>query len=120
MFFGPENDFQHIAFFLEATARTLILLRESGEPRYSSLISEVTGKLEIAANQYVRSGNLKKQEDKGKTFTHRYYLLAATFGETSVVTHDHDLGAKAENFARKALMRQMADVDELRKTAVST
>jgi hypothetical protein len=107
--FGAENDFQHISFFLEAAARTLILLKQSGDKKYASLVAESTMALERAARHFIMSGDMKKQQDKGKTFTHRYYLLAAALGEIATLTQDKELSQKAEECAEQGLECQLPD-----------
>jgi hypothetical protein len=107
--FGKENDFQHISFFMEASARTLILLKQTGDPAYASVIASTTPLLEKAAQQFIADGDADRQNEKGKTFTHRYYLLAAALGETAVITHDAALAARAEEYAKRGLAAQLAD-----------
>jgi hypothetical protein len=107
--FGPENDFQHISFFLEGAARTFLLLQQSHNPAYASLIAEAIPKLDKAAKSFISSGDLRKQENKGMTFTHRFFLLAAGLGEVAALTGDKTLEAEAQRLARQGLSRQLAD-----------
>jgi hypothetical protein len=107
--FGSENGFQHVSFFLEAAARTLIVLKQSGGPAYADFIAATTPKLERAAQYFVSSGQAREQEEKGKTFTHRYYLLASALGETATITQDRALAALAAKYARMGLAAQRED-----------
>ena len=107
--FGAENGFQHVSFFLEAAARTMLVLKQSGGPEYAAFVAEYTPKLESAAKYFVASGQAKEQEEKGKIFTHRYWLLASALGETATLTRDAELAGLAGKYARMGLAAQKSD-----------
>jgi len=107
--FGKNNGFQALSFFLEASARTLLLLKQSKDPKYAAITAQYTPLLDKAAHEFIADGDADQQDEKGKIFTHRYYLLAAMLGETAAVTQDKELAAKAQQYALEGLAAQLPD-----------
>jgi len=107
--FGPENDFQHVSFFLEGAARTFLLLRQAKSPLFETSGKNAIPKLELAAERFIQSGDLKKQEEKGLLFTHRFYLAAAALGEVAALTGNPAFADQAMRLARKGLAQAKAD-----------
>lgn len=109
-FAGTGDPFHSTSFFIESTARSLLLMRQSGRPEYNEYVSRTVPKVELAAQWLMRPDVANKGQLENMPFTHRRYILAAALGETAALTRDkalkEQLSAAAKAYARDALVLQ--------------
>ncbi len=108
--FGSANHFLAENFFLESWARTLLMLKETGNPAYTPMINSQIGNLAKAMHYYISSGDFLTEDGKCQTdFTHRCFLNAAALGEVASLASDPQLAAMALQSAQSGLNRQLQD-----------
>ncbi len=93
--FNSKVGFHSTSFFVEASARTLLLLEESNSPAYQSFIDQYSPKLKAAAKWLTKSDVAAKGQLRNFQYTHRRYLLAAALLESGAATQDDQLSSAA-------------------------
>ncbi len=114
---GPEGDFpgtgdplHSTSFFVEAAARSALLLRQSKMMAYDAQVKDWTPKILKAAHWMTKPDVSTKGRDKNlEPYTHRFYLRAAALGQAAAVTNDRGLAEVALKYAREGLTKQLPD-----------
>ena len=103
---GTSDAFHSTSFFVEAAARAMLLLQQSGDPAYQQVIRQDTPKIEAAARWLMEPyvGAMGRAGDA--PYTHRRWILAAALGETAALTGDRAMASAAEAYARMGLSQQ--------------
>ena len=102
------DTFHSATFFVEAAARAALCLQAAGLPKYQSRVADWTTHLR-AAGTWMNRPEVLHSDPYYYLLTHRAYLTAAAFGETSVLTGDAALHATAETLAKAGLACQWPD-----------
>lgn len=114
---GPNGDFpgtgdplHSTSFFVEAAARSALLLKQARFPAFDAQVKEWTPKVQKAAQWMSKPEVEAKGRDKNlEPYTHRYYLRAAALGMAASLTGDKALADAALKYAREALTKQQPD-----------
>lgn len=114
---GPEGDFpgtgdpvHSTSLFLEAAARSALILQHSHLPAYEAKAKELAPKILAAAHWLAKASADPKHRKSGlEPYTHRYFVRAAALGETAVLTGDKALAKTAEEYAQEGLGKQLPD-----------
>jgi hypothetical protein len=106
---GTGDPFHSVSIFVEAAARTLRLMKESGEPRYAATIAEFGPKLRGAALWLLNPEASAEGRKRDAPYTHRRYILAAALGQTAAVADDPVLWQASLAYAREGLALQRPD-----------
>jgi hypothetical protein len=114
---GPDGDFpgtgdpiHSTSFFVEAAARSALLLQQSGVPAFEAKAKELAPKI-LAAARWIAKADVDpgKRKNNLDPYTHRFYLRAAGLGEAAALTGDKALARAAEVYAREGLSKQLPD-----------
>jgi hypothetical protein len=105
--FDCPDTFHSTSFFVEAAARSLLLLEASDyAARYRQTITGMKPKV-LAAARWMMIPQIETRGKKGNgPYTHRRYLVAAALGETGILTHDSVLIKHSEEYARDGIALQ--------------
>jgi len=106
---GTGDAYHSTSFFVEATARALLLMKQTDPERYASRIAELTPKVMAAAHWMLRPDVAAHGEANNQPYTHRRYLVAAALGETGALLGDRPLLTAAQAYARDGLALQTAE-----------
>jgi hypothetical protein len=107
---GTGDPHHSISFFLEAAARSVILLREAGDERHLSRLQNWKRNLRNAAERFITPDVFPRDRSKVMDpYTHRFYLCAAGLGEAGSVLNDERLKMAALEMARAGLQLQEPD-----------
>lgn len=108
--FGDTGDpFHSTSFFVEAAARSVLLARQTGDPSASRLAAHYGPKIAAAAAWMRRPEVLERGLKNNQPYTHRRWLVAATWGLAADVTHNTELARAAAESARDGLALQRPD-----------
>jgi hypothetical protein len=108
-FEGSGDPFHSTSLFVEAAARSLLLLRQSGDAAWRPTIDEHVPRLLAAARWLEGAKTAIRGRRRNMPYTHRRYLLAAALGETATLTGDAALARAAAAYACEGLALQRAD-----------
>ena len=103
---GTSDAFHSTSFFVEAAARAMLVLRQSGNAAYQGAVAQDTPKIEAAARWLMEPAVVAAGRAGDAPYTHRRYMLAAALGETAALTGDQPMAAAAETYARTGLSEQ--------------
>lgn len=106
---GTGDAFHSTSFFVEATARALLLMKQTDPERYANRIAELTPKVMAAAHWMLRPDVAARGQAGNWPYTHRRYLVAAALGETGALLGDRPLLIAAQAYARDGLALQTAE-----------
>jgi hypothetical protein len=105
--FHCPDAFHSTSFFIEATARTALLLQASPYAKdFAPWVALVKPKLLAAAQWMTRPDVEVKGRKSNNPYTHRRYLVAAAFGFTGVLTNDAAMIDKSKEYAREGISLQ--------------
>jgi len=97
-------------FFLEGTARALLLLRQAHAPESAAATAELGPKLDRLTRWFLRRDVAWKDPARDLyPFNHRYYARAAGLAQASVVLGRPDLMDAADEYARAGMKLQRPD-----------
>lgn len=114
---GPDGDFpgtgdpvHSTSLFLEAAARSALLLGRSKEAAFQTKARELTPKIVAAAHWMARTDvDPRKRKSALDPYTHRFYVRAAALGQAGALTGDKALAEAAAAYAREGLALQLPD-----------
>lgn len=107
---GTGDPHHSISFFLEAAARSVILLREAGDERHLSRLQNWKRNLRNAAEHFITPEVFPRDRSKVMDpYTHRFFLCAAALGQAGSVLGDDRFKLAALEMARAGLQRQEPD-----------
>lgn len=106
---GTGDPFHSTSLFVEAAARSLLLLRDYDSNKYADVISSDTPKVKAAADWLTEPDVESVGQANNKPFTHRRWILAATLAESGELTGDKHLIDKAREYAADGLSMQTPD-----------
>lgn len=108
--FGDTGDpFHSTSFFVEATARALLVARQLSAPDAEARAEHYGPKLAAAARWMREPRVIDRGLKNNRPYAHRRWLLAAAWGEAAGVLHDAALDEAAEQQARDGLALQQGD-----------
>jgi hypothetical protein len=99
---GTGDPFHSTSFFVEAFARSILLLKQSGRDP-STIDAKSVQKLKAAAEWLMKPEVARRGENNNIPYTHRRWLLAAALGESAAVTGDRAMALAAERYAHEGL-----------------
>jgi hypothetical protein len=103
------DPFHQTSFFVEASARALLLSREHNPAVYADTLAHYTDKLTDAAN-WLRGPDgtdvARRGRSNNRFYGHRRWLLAAALGQTAQLTGDPAIEAEARLYADDDLYRE--------------
>ncbi len=105
-FRGTSDAFHSTSFFVEAVARSLLLLKQTGDARYQGRIEAYLPKLHAAALWMTTPRVAEKGRERNRPYTHRCWLVAAALGMTAELTGDRLLAEEAARSAEDGLSLQ--------------
>jgi hypothetical protein len=89
---GTGDPFHSTSMFVEAVAKCLVLMRQSPNfPLYESYFNTILPKLVEAVNWLTDPAVMARGIANDKPYTHRRYILAATLGQTALLTTNQTL-----------------------------
>jgi len=106
---GTGEPFHSTSLFVDGAARSLLLLKQQGDSRYATTITDDSAKLEKAAQWLMRPDIEGPGLKANLPFTHRYYILAAALGEVSALTGDTAMAQRSKEYAEAGLPKQQSD-----------
>jgi hypothetical protein len=107
---GTGDPVHSTSLFLEAAARSALLLQQSRVPAFEARAKELTPKILAAAHWMARTDvDPKNRKTALDPYTHRFFVRAAALGEAAVLTGDKALARAAEEYAREGLSKQLPD-----------
>jgi hypothetical protein len=102
---GPDDDFpgtgdpfHSTSFFVEASARALLLHRQSGQKGFEDVIAQHVAKVAAAARWLMRPAVARGGQRHNLPYTHRRWVLAAALGETASLTGDRAMAKAAADY----------------------
>jgi hypothetical protein len=109
-FSGTRDAFHSTSFFVEAVARTILIIQQSPQAkRYASQVEHYIPLLSRAALWMIKPSVLKHGLKNNEGFTHRYYLVASALGLTGKLTGNQELIAYAQQSIKQGLSLQRSD-----------
>jgi hypothetical protein len=109
-FTGTGDPVHSTSLFLEAAARSALLLQKSKVPAFEAKAKELTPKILAAARWMAKTDtDPKKRVNALNPYTHRFFVRAAALGETAALTGDKALADAAAAYAREGLTKQLPD-----------
>jgi len=105
-FQGTSDPFHSTSFFLEAAARALLLLQETHDPQYQTLIDTYTPKVHAAAIWMTGPKVSRVGQARNKRFTHRRYAVAAALALSGEISSDQSLAKAALPYIQDGLSLQ--------------
>jgi hypothetical protein len=105
--FSCPDTFHSTAFFIEAVARTALLLKASKfREDYGSWIADVTPKL-LSSARWMANPKIAIPGMQGDAiYVHRYYLNAAALGFVGVLAKDSALIKQSQIYIREGISKQ--------------
>jgi len=108
--FACDDAFHSTSFFVEAAARSILLLDRS---RYAASVATRTAamksRLLAAAHWMIAPANLVRGSHANEPYTHRRYLVAAALGLAALIVPDEPVRAVASRFVREGIALQWPD-----------
>ncbi len=105
-----DDAFHSTSFFVEAVARSLLLLQQSPyADAYKSKIETESVMANRAALWMIQSDVLSKGKRGNAPYTHRRYLVAAALGLTGKLTNDAALVQASREFIQEGIALQRDD-----------
>lgn len=108
-FDGTGDAFHSTSFFVEAVARSLIVLKETEDPRYRRWSEAFLPGLHRAAVWLTKPEVARKGKESNRPYVHRRWLVAAALGLVAELTEDRDLAREANRSAEDGLALQAPD-----------
>jgi hypothetical protein len=109
-FSGARDAFHSTSFFVEAVARTILIIQQSPQAeRYASQVERYIPLVSRAALWMIKPSVLKHGLKKNEGFTHRYYLVASALGLTGKLTGNQELIDYAKQSIKQGLSLQRVD-----------
>lgn len=109
-FFMTGDRFHSTSFFVQAVARTLLVIQQSPDSeKYAHQVAKYKPLLHRAARWMISPNVWKKGIRHNKPYTHRRYLVAAALGLTGKVTADEELMKYARKSIEDGLSLQRLD-----------
>jgi hypothetical protein len=105
---GTGDPFHSTSFFVEATARALLLTRQAGAADAAEITANYLPKVEAAARWLNRPENRETGLPRNRPYTHRRWIMAAALGMTGELTGDRRWKRLAAEFATDGLSLQTA------------
>ena len=103
---GTGDPFHSTSLFVEASARALLLLRQSGKTPPGISFRSYADRVHAAADWLMRPDVAKRGRQANQPYTHRQWILAAALGETAKLTGDGAMASAAAEYARAGLALQ--------------
>jgi hypothetical protein len=104
-FKGTGDPFHSTSFFVQAVARTLLVIQQSPQSsKYAKQVARYKPLLHRAARWMISADVWNKGTKNNQPYTHRRYLVAAALGLTSKLTGDREL----LNYARMSIKDGLA------------
>jgi hypothetical protein len=112
---GPDGGFAHTAdafhstgFFIEAVARSLVLLKETGDPEWREPVARYAPKV-LAAAKWLSEPRVAAEGRKGdRPYVHRRWNMAAALGLAAELSGDAHLRGEAAKYAEEGIREQDA------------
>lgn len=112
-FAGTGDTFHSTSLFVEAAARSTLLLKQykpvTYTRDYSSVVSSYTSKLKSACNWLTKLDIAAKGQEFNEPYTHRRYLLAAALGQAAKLSGSSTHAAAAASYANSGLALQWSN-----------
>lgn len=109
-FLGTADDFHSTSFFVQAVARTLLVIQQSPQSQqYAEQVAKYTPLVHRAARWMIQPQVWKKGIRRNKPYTHRRYLVAAALGLTGKLTNDNELIDYASKSIKDGLLQQRSN-----------
>jgi hypothetical protein len=107
---GTGDPHHSISFFLEAAARSVILLHEAGDERHLAGLENWKRNIRNAAESFITPEVFPRNRSSSMDpYSHRFFLCAAALGQAGSVLGDARLKRAALEMARAGLQRQEPD-----------
>lgn len=105
--FNHRANFHSTAFFVEAVARSIMLIEVSEfSKKYKNVTDSFKAKLLLSAKWMMKPEIEKVGIELDSPYTHRYYLNACAFGLTGLLMSEPTFIAKAESYIKKVISLQ--------------
>jgi hypothetical protein len=108
-FAGTGDPFHSTSFFVEATARALLLSQQAHFAGSEALRRKYAPRLKLAAQWMLEPKVLSRGKSNNRPYVHRRWLVAAAWGLTAKITGDKELLAAAAESARDGISLQLPD-----------
>ncbi|MDZ4877808.1 MAG: hypothetical protein CLLPBCKN_007243 [Chroococcidiopsis cubana SAG 39.79] len=109
-FKGTGDPFHSTSFFVQAVARTLLVLQQSPQAsKYAYRIARYKPLVRRAARWMILPSVWKKGIERNEPYAHRRYLVAAALGLTGKLTGDRQLIDRARQSIKDGLSLQSLD-----------
>ncbi|TVY07777.1 hypothetical protein [Paenibacillus cremeus] len=103
------DPFHSTEFFLEASSRAMLLLKQNGDPAYTETVAKYTPKISAVAH-WMMLPEVKTRGNKNNApYSHRRWADAAALGLTAELTGEQALAKEAEAYAREGLTLMKPD-----------
>lgn len=106
---GTGDPFHSTSFFVEAAARSLLLLKQYDSAKYAETIQINAPKVTTAALWLTHPEVEGRGKKNNAPYTHRRWILAAALGQAGALTNNSLLKEKAAEYAREGLSLQRED-----------
>ncbi|MFN8420160.1 MAG: sulfotransferase [Anaerolineae bacterium] len=97
------------SFFIEAAARSLLLLQEANSQQDHARIVEYSARIHASARWLTRPEVAEAGRQANMPFTHRRWLMAAALGQAARLTKDAELAQHAASYAHDGLRLQTSE-----------
>lgn len=105
--FNHRANFHSTAFFVEAVARSILILEASEyKQKYKSITDQFKPKLLLSAKWMAKPEIEKSGIELDSPYTHRYYLNACALGLTGILMAEPTLIIQANSYVIKAISMQ--------------
>jgi hypothetical protein len=105
--FNHRANFHSTAFFVEAVARSILIIEASDyKQKYKNIIEQLKPKLLLSAKWMTKPEIEKAGIELDSPYTHRYYLNACALGLTGILLAEPTLINQANKYAIKAISMQ--------------
>ena len=109
-FRGTTDPFHGSSFFIQAVARSLLIIQESPYARqYAAQVERYKPLLHRAARWMILPDVWNRGTFRNRPFTHRYYLVGAALGFTGKLTGDRELINYSRQYIEEGLSQQRPD-----------
>jgi hypothetical protein len=105
--FDCPDRFHSTSFFVESTAHSCLLIRQSPfADKFRRTVDEMIPRIKAAAEWMIIPKNEAAGKKKNAPYTHRRYLLAAALGETGILCGSERLVNASKQYIREGLSLQ--------------